>query len=183
MSIVYIISKIITLPGAYIKTFWEHLMCRVLGIPVETTNYLHYDEALGHVEHEFAKTKPRSFLLCWVPGVINRLFGTAMLLAGSLGIFYLGVGPVNPLTDETSWIFYVYLVLLYLGISLLCNVFPLVEDALLVWEKIYGANGANIIWKILLFIPTVCMLAGAYIEKFGINILLAIGFVVAGYLM
>ncbi|MEI6577839.1 MAG: hypothetical protein WCN92_00065 [Eubacteriales bacterium] len=183
MSIVYIISKIITLPGAYVKTFWEHLMCRLLGLPVETTNYLHYDEALGHVEHEFAKTLPRSFLFCWVPGFINRIFGIVMLFAGSLGIFYLGVGPINLQTGVTSWIFYVYLVLLYFGISLLCNIFPLVEDALLLWDKLYGENGANIVWKILLFIPSVCMLAGAYIERFGINILLAVGFVVAGYFM
>lgn len=183
MSILYIISKIITLPGAYVKTFWEHLTCRILGIPVETTNYLHYDETLGHVEHEFAKTLPKSFLLCWLPGFINRIFGGTMLLAGSLGIFYLGVEPVSREVEGNLWIFYVYLVLLYLGISLLCNVFPLVEDALLTWEKLYGATGAKLIWKILLFIPAVCMLAGSYIERYCLNILLAAAFVAAGMMM
>jgi len=183
MSLVYIIGKMITLPGTYIKTFWEHLMCRILKIPVETENYLHYDISLGHVEHEFAKTLPRSFLLCWIPGVLNKLFGIVMLMAGSLGIFYLGVEPINRAASGiTDWLFYAYLVLLYLGISLLCNIFPLVEDALLVWEKLYSGNGAKLIWKILLFIPSACMVAGAYIEQYSINILLAAGFVVFGYL-
>ncbi len=180
MSIIYIIGKIITLPGAYIKTFWEHFTCRILGMPVETADYLHYDETLGHVEHEFAKTMPRSFLFCWLPGLFNRLLGIPMLFAGGLGIFYLGVEPVIRESGDKAYIFYAYLLLLYLGISLLCNIFPLVEDALLMWEKIYGENGAKMIWKIILFIPSVCMVAGAYAETYSINILLAIGFVVAG---
>jgi hypothetical protein len=183
MSLVYIIGKMITLPGSYMKTFWEHMMCRILKIPVETTNYLHYDEALGHVEHEFAKTLPRSFLFCWIPGVLNKVFGAIMLFAGSLGIFYLGVGPFDHAANVNSYIFWAYLVLLYLGISLLCNIFPLVEDALLLWDKLYGENGAKLVWKILLFIPTACMVAGSYIEHYSINILLSIGFVVYGYFM
>jgi len=183
MTILYIIGKMITLPGTYVKTFWEHFVCRLLGIPVETTNYLHYDESLGHVEHEFAKTLPRSFILCWLPGFLNRIFGIVMTVAGSIGIFYLGVEPVNREADAKTWIFYVYLVLLYMGISLLCNMFPLVDDSLLLWEKLYSGKGANIFWKIILFIPSVCMLAGAYIERYSINILLALGFTAAGIFM
>jgi hypothetical protein len=54
---------------------------------------------------------------------------------------------------------------------------------LLLWDKLYGKNNtANIIWKILLFIPSACMVAGAFIEKYSINILLAVGFVVYGLL-
>ena len=184
MSMLYIIGKIITLPGAYLKTFWEHFACRLLGIPVETTKYLTYDESLGHVEHEFTKTLPRTFLFCWLPGLANRILGVPMLFAGALGILYLGVEPVIRETGNKTLIFYVYLVLLYLGISFLCNIFPLVEDALLLWDKLYGTDSkANIFWKIILFIPSVCMLAGSYLEQYSGNILLAVVFVVAGLLM
>ncbi|NLX94287.1 MAG: hypothetical protein GXZ02_10680 [Clostridiales bacterium] len=162
MSTIYVIGKIITLPGAYLKTFWEHFVCRLLGIPVETGDYLVYDERLGHVEHEFPKTLPRTFLFAWLPGLINRLLGIPMFFAGALGIVYLGVEPIIRESGEKTWIFFVYLVLLYLGISLLCNIFPLVEDALLLWDKLYGKNSsANIVWKVLLFIPTACMLIGS----------------------
>jgi hypothetical protein len=180
MNIIYMIGKFITLPGTYIKTFWEHFTCRILGLPVETADYLHYDETLGHVDHEFAGTKPKSFLLCWLPGLVNKILGVPMLFAGSLGILYLGVEPVVRETGDKTWLFYVYLVLLYLGISLLCNIFPLVEDALLMWEKIYGADGAHIVWKIILFIPAVCMVAGSYLERYSITVLLAAAFVAAG---
>ena len=184
MSIIYIIGKVLTLPGAYLKTFWEHFTCRLLGLPVETTNYITYDERLGHVEHEFPPTLPRTFLFCWLPGLVNRLLGLPMLFAGALGVLYLGVEPVIRESGEKTWIFYIYLVLLYLGISFMCNIFPLVEDALLLWDKLYGANSkANIVWKILLFIPAACMVLGAYIEQYSVNILLAAGFVIAGLLL
>lgn len=183
MSILYLISKIITLPGAYIKAFWEHLTCRILRIPVENTKYMHYDEAFGHIEHEFAEGKAKSFLLCWLPGLVNALFGFVMLFAGYIGIFYLGVGPVNIETGKTAWIFYIYLVMLYLGLALLCNLFPLVEDAVNMWDKIYGKDGMHIVWKIILFIPSIIIYAGAYIEKFGINIVISAGFVIFGIFM
>lgn len=184
MSTIYVIGKVITLPGAYIKTFWEHFVCRLLGIPVETRDYLTYDESLGHVEHEFPKTLPRTFLFCWLPGLANRLLGVPMFFAGALGILFLGVEPIIRESGEKTWIFYVYLVLLYLGIALLSNIFPLVEDALLLWERLYGANStANIVWKILLFIPTVCMVLGSYLEQYSINILLAVIFVLTGLLV
>ena len=35
MTKLYIIGKILTFPGAYIKGFWEQLTCRILGLPVE----------------------------------------------------------------------------------------------------------------------------------------------------
>ncbi len=181
MSMLYIICKTLTLPGAYIKTFWEHLTCRLLGIPVESTDYLHFNEVLGHVEHEFPKSMPRSFLFCWLPGFINRLFGIPMAFAGALGIFYLGVEPVIRETGKTTWLFFVYLIMLYLGLSLLNNVFPMIEDAVDLWDRLYGKNSnANIVWKILLFVPAACMLAGSYAEQYALSMLLTIVAVVVG---
>ena len=142
------------------------------------------DERLGHVEHEFPETLPRTFLFAWLPGLANRLLGILMFLPGALGIVYLGVEPVIRESGAKTWIFYVYLVLLYLGISFLCNMFPRVEDALLLWEKLYGTNStANIVWKVLLFIPTACMVLGSYLEQYSINILIAIIYLVVGLLI
>ena len=47
MTALYIASKILTFPGAYIRGFWEQLTCRILGLPVEIPGYLRIDEACG----------------------------------------------------------------------------------------------------------------------------------------
>ena len=34
-TVIYLIGKLLTFPGAYLKGFFEHLCGRVFGIPVE----------------------------------------------------------------------------------------------------------------------------------------------------
>ena len=55
MRTVYIITRIITFFGAYLRGFWEHLTCKILALPVEVPGYLRLDEACSHVEHSLAK--------------------------------------------------------------------------------------------------------------------------------
>ena len=55
MRTLYIITRILTFPGAYLRGFWEQLTCRILGLPVEVPGYLRIDEACSHVEHSLAK--------------------------------------------------------------------------------------------------------------------------------
>ncbi len=183
MSMLYVLGKAFNLPGAYLKTFWEHLVCRVLGLPIETEDYLTFDERLGHVEHEFPETLPKAFLLCWLPGLFNRIIGVPMFIAGAVNILYLGVRPLDVQTGERVGVFYFYLILLYLGIAFLTNVFPLVEDAMLLWEKLYGKeSNAKMIWKILLFIPASVMYGGAYAEQYSGTVILAVLVTVLGFL-
>ena len=55
MTIVYVITKYITVIGSILKGFWEHLFCRILGVPVSDARYLQATELCGHVEHDFTK--------------------------------------------------------------------------------------------------------------------------------
>ena len=183
MRFLYFISKLLTLPGAYLKGFWEHVVCKILRIPVENTKYFQMNESCGHVEHFFAQTKPRIFLICWLPGVLNGLFGTAMLLTGTLNLFYLGVTPTDIFSDGKLPFYVLYIIFLYLGLSIYCNLFPLVEDALYMWHKLYQEKGVHILVRILLFIPSIIIVAGAYLERYGLTVLLAIGGSVAGFLL
>ena len=65
--------------------------------------------------------------------------------------------------------------MLWLGISLLTSLFPLVEDALAMWESFYGAgNEANLAAKILLFPIIAVLVAGAYLERWGITLVTSI---------
>ena len=79
MTIVYVITKYITVIGSILKGFWEHLFCRILGVPVSDARYLQATELCGHVEHDFTKTKAVTFFINYLPGMMNRLFGYGMV--------------------------------------------------------------------------------------------------------
>ncbi len=174
MTMIYIISKYLTFIGATLKGFWEHLFCRILGIPVQDSRYLQATELCGHVDHDFTKTKIMAFLLCYLPGFMNRLFGYGMFIGGFIGLFY-----IEPYAEDI--IFWVYIIMLYLGISLMCNNAPLYEDALNNWDLLYGKDNekkTNIVVKILAFIPSVYFIASAWLEKHAISLLACIAAVV-----
>lgn len=176
MNIIYIISKYVTVIGAVLKGFWEHLFCRIFGIPVQDARYLQTNELCGHVEHDFTKTKLVTFFLCYLPGMMNRLFGYGLTIGGFLGMFYLKV-PMD------SIIFWVYAVMLYIGISLMCNNAPLYEDALENWGLLYGKEQkTNIFAKIFAFLPSVYFLVSAWMEKYAVSFLVYVLAIVAGIL-
>jgi len=170
MKALYLIGKLLTFPGAYLKGLWEHAVCRLLGIPVERPAYLALDEGCGHVEHEFLECYARSFCLCLLPGLLNCLLGLPMFAAGALGLLYFGESFAG-----NAALFVLYALLLYFGFSLLANLFPLAEDALRLWDLLYRKDGtAPLILKILLFLPAACLTFGAYLEKYALNVLLLV---------
>ena len=172
MTILYIASKILTFPGAYLRGFWEQLTCRILGLPVEVPGYLRIDEACGHVEHGLAKTGRAAYLIATGPGFMNLMTGFPIFLAGFMNLFYMGIRY-----SDSPALFIAYVIMTYLGISLMCNVFPLVEDAMNLYDVAYSQGKMNFIGRILAFIPTVITYAGAYLEKFGITVIIWIVFI------
>lgn len=166
MTVVYVISKYITVIGSILKGFWEHLFCRILGVPVSDARYLQATELCGHVEHDFTKTKAVTFFLNYLPGMMNRLFGYGLVVGGYLGLFYMKA-------SAGSIAFWFYLVFYYIGVSLLSNNAPLYEDALNNWDLLYGKKTkTNIFARIFAFIPSVYFIVSAWLEKNGLGLLL-----------
>ncbi len=176
MRTLYIIGRILTFPGAYLRGFWEHLTCRLFSIPVESEGYLRLDEACGHIEHDFPDTRGRSFIIAVGPGIMNFFTGLPLFLSGVMCLYSLGVS-----FSDSKPLFIIYILFTYVGASLLCNCFPLVEDALHLWDIFYGENKAGIVARVLLFLPTVKTVVGAYIEKYSVSVILyiAIGIIMA----
>lgn len=175
MTILFIISKILTFPGAYLRAFLEHVACRSRKCLIESDGYLRLDEACGHVEHTLPESKGGAAYIALMPGTLGFIGGIIMAAAGFIPLTTLGIT-----TNDSLPMFIIYILLSYVGFSFLCNLFPLVEDALYSWEMIYGKNGANIFVKIILFIPSVINVAGAFAEKYCLNILLTAAVIVAG---
>lgn len=177
MTALYIASKILTFPGAYIKGFWEHLTCKILGLPVETPGYLRIDEACGHVEHSLASKGFAAYLLATGPAFMNFNAGIWIFLAGFVNLRYMGITP-----QDYLGLFVLYVLMMYVGVSMLCNVFPLVEDAMNLHDLLYRQKKGNALGRLLAYIPTIITYAGAYAEKYCITtilwiILLVISFV------
>mgnify|MGYP003425148020 CR=1 FL=1 len=166
MTVLYIASKILTFPGAYLRGFWEQLTCKILGLPIEVPGYLRIDEACGHVEHGLAKKGFSAYLMATGPGFMNFMSGVFMFLAGYLNLKYMGITA----TDSVP-LFVFYILLTYVGISLLCNIFPLVEDAMNLYDVAFSQKKMNAVGRFFAFIPTVITYAGAYLEKYAVTVI------------
>lgn len=178
MTALYIASKILTFPGAFIKGFWEQLTCKLLGLPVEVPGYLRIDEACGHVEHAFPKKGWPAYLVATGPAFMNFNIGLWIFLAGFLNLRFMGITA----TDSTAF-FVIYVVMTYVGISMLCNVFPLVEDAMNLYDLLYRQKKGNAAGRFFAFIPTVITYAGAYLEKYCVTPLLWIVFMILAFVI
>lgn len=154
----YKIIKYITFPGAMLKGFLEHLFCRIFGIPVEYSDCMQPNQLCGHVEHMLSDKKG-SFGFCWFPHIIMVILGCIVSLPGAMELFYFGI------IDPLSILFF------YIGISFLTNAFPLYEDAVNMWDYIYGKGSKETgkFKKVILFIPSAIIYAGSWLEQYGIT--------------
>lgn len=158
MKTFYKVIKYITFPGALLKGFLEQLFCRIFKIPVTNSEYMQDNELCGHIEHDLPGKKG-SFAICWFPHIIMLLLGLFIALPGAIHFFYLGQFDV------------LSLILFYVGVSFLTNCNPLEDDAINMWDHLYGKDAdAKKVSKICLAIPAAIMYGFAYVEKYGLTI-------------
>jgi hypothetical protein len=182
MKTLYVITKLLTLPGAYFKTVLEQLACALLNVPVVDKRCCTANEAFGHVEHRQIKTK-KIIPLCYFSTLLTGFVGSIFSLAGAVPLLYLGVAPRDALNSNAQApLFWVYAALLYLGVSLLCNSSPMAEDAWAVWRKVFAPH-VGLGWKLLLAIPSALLVAGAYLERYCVTFLLLVGAVLCALLL
>ena len=164
MRIVYIIVKFLTLPGAMLHAFFEHMSCRASKIIVDDARVVQANEMLGHVDHDLIKRKGPSFDICFIPFFLNLMLGFLTLSYGATTIYYFG-----NLTDVFAWI------CLYLGISLLANLFPQIEDVMMLKENFFVNNNKKIS-KILVAPFYAIFFVGSRIEKWGLTLITSVAF-------
>ncbi len=183
MTAIYVITKILTFPGALTKALYEQLMCRIFKCPVEDNRYLRTDEMCGHVEHELIERPVASFMFCFIPGMLNFFFAMFLGLFPLINVVYLGnysgfvasSSSLSGIITDSNAVSLVDMLLpiifVWLGISMLTNIFPLLEDAVVMKEQY---SKLNIVAKILFFPGYIVMRIGAVLEKYGITFLLLV---------
>ena len=164
MTTFYFITKYLTFPGAFVRCFWEQIVCRICHIPVEDNRYLRQDELCGHVDHELMPTARSAFAFCFVPAFFN-----------AIGAFLLAIFPIVFLfIYETTNVILVILtaVSYWFSCSLFINSYSLIEDAMNMIEKVY--KHGNILQKIFYAPAAALLYVGSYLERYGITFLAAI---------
>ncbi|MDR1927648.1 MAG: hypothetical protein LBQ33_03305 [Oscillospiraceae bacterium] len=132
MKILYLISKILSCPGAFLKGFWEHLTCRILRLEVLRRGYFRDNRYCGHVEHAQAQTAPRAFLMAYLPYCAQCIIGFIFFFAGFAPVLLFGLRSA-----QASTYFWHEVIFLYLGLSCLCNCAPERQDAKTLWRMFY----------------------------------------------
>ena len=160
MTTVYVVTRLITFFGTFLRAFWEHLVCRICKIPAEDIRAFKYDELCGHVEHEVIKKTSHAFLMCWLPFTLNFTVGKMFLLTGAYRVFYIGEVSLTSIG------------VLWLGISCIANCTPSFEDMLAFKDCVYG--GSNKVLKVILapLFGVVCTMA--CLEKYSLTFVLSI---------
>ncbi len=187
MTVFYVLSKILTFPGALTKALFEQIMCRIFKCPVEDNRYLRTDKMCGHIEHEAINSPVKSYLFCFIPGLLNFLLACAIGFFPLVNILNLGnysgfvVFPQelsqsvqNPEMLETpvkTLDFTILFFFVWVSVSLLSNLFPIIKDAVIMKEQYKNLPTAL---KIIFFPGFIGMQVGARLEKFGITLLILI---------
>lgn len=173
MTAVYVIVKYLTVIGTFTKAFFEHLSCRVYEVLIEDGRYLANSEMCGHVEHEFIKKRGVCFGVCFFPFLFNLILGLVFLSVGAMDILYIGQFFTDSgIPNFISFFF------LWIGISMLTNLFPQWEDALTLKELIYSKESSLFV-KIIAAPIFAILYCGAWLEKHGLTLLTSIGFTFA----
>lgn len=157
MTMIYILTRFITFPGALTRGLFEQLVCRTHKTVVEDNRYLRNDENCSHIEHELMNTPGAAFAVCFVPMLLQLILGVCVSMCAVTNLIYLGSFSMpSGIID---------IICLWLGFSLSVNCFPSVEDALNMIEKLYKTEGH--VLKKIIFAPgaAVCFV-GAYLEKY-----------------
>lgn len=174
-EVIYVIIKFITFPGAILQAFIEHTVLRTGKILIEDGRYMRRNEMCGHIEHELLSgKKSASFNIVFWPFVFSFLLGILFLAEGSITIFYLG----DFFTSNTLKIpNFINFGMLYLGISLMCSLFPQTEDVLSFKENfISKTSGAKTITRVLAYPIYAVAYIGDFLQKTGLIFLTTVAF-------
>ncbi len=164
MALIYVITRIITFPGAFFRNLWELLVCRMCSIAVYDAKAFRYSEFCGHAEHEVLNKSPwKSFFVCWFPFTMNFILSLYFLSGSAYQLLYIGDTQNIP-----AYLFF------WFGISFAANCAPSFEDMLSFKDSVY--HGKSIFLKIIFapFFAFFC--ATACLEKYSLTFLLAVAY-------
>ena len=164
MTLIYVITRILTIPGAFSRSLWELLVCRVCSVAVYDNRAFKFSALCGHIEHESLNENPwKSFFVCSFPFIMNLIIGNYFLCGSAYQLLYIG--------DTKNILSYLFL---WFGISLVANCAPSFADMIAFKDSVYG--GKKVFFKII-FAPFFALnCVTACLEKYSLTFLLAVAY-------
>jgi hypothetical protein len=164
MNTLNLIARIVTIPGAYIKVFWERLFAPMLEICAENTGFLQNGAGAGHITHGGASLR-QLMLYTLLPGAVCLVTGVPLFVFG-----YAFLGPFGAVPrDGGAFLFAAALAALYLGASLLANLFPTRADAKALRDGV--AESKSVAVRIFGYPYALVLKVGAFCESSGLTAL------------
>jgi len=132
----FVISAI-TFPGVIVHELAHQLFCRLTKVAVIDVCYFRFGNPAGYVRHEIPKRASQTILISIGPFIVNTIIGGLIALPASIQILKF--------KDFSNFL---YLLLAWLGISIVMHSFPSIGDAKSIWE-IVTRKETNILAKII----------------------------------
>lgn len=133
------IISIVTFPGVAVHELAHQICCRICKIPVYDVKYFRIGNPCGYVVHEPTDNPWKNLLTGVGPFLFNTIIGMLVTLPAYVRV--LG------LSSETTNFF--YLILYWLGISILMHSFPSTGDAKSLITSVLKNENVNILAKIV----------------------------------
>ncbi|MFI3142364.1 MAG: hypothetical protein R3Y27_08675 [Clostridia bacterium] len=170
MEKIYVALKHLTFPAGLIRAMVEQSVCKNYKIEIDDNKPLRNDELASHIEHDFAQSALSAFAICFRPFFICSILAFLVGIVPTISLLYFQIFSFPTIA--------VQIIALWLAVSLATNCFPLVEDAMNMWEKLYKQK-SNILLKIVCFPGAVICYIGAYLEKYNVSIIMMFGIMIA----
>ena len=163
MTTLHRITRVLTVPGLWVRAFWVHLLCRIWAMPVEETALFRRGVWFGHLRHAPAESPGAAFALCFVPAFLNRLLALLLFLTALFGLFLF------QMTGFPAAV--VYALSYWFAFSLYVNSAAHPEDVRTLRALLKQQGTAA--QKVLLTPGAVCCAVGAVLEQVCVTFLLA----------
>ncbi|MHB8964238.1 MAG: DUF3267 domain-containing protein [Saccharofermentanales bacterium] len=158
-----VIISIATFPGVIVHELAHQLFCRLFRVPVYEVCYFRFQNPCGYVMHEPVKDPFKNLMISVGPFILNSLLGILIVFPAAIEVLEFG-NYGNPL----------YLLLAWLGISILMHSFPSTGDAENLYQSVIKNKSVRI-WTKILVLPVVGVIyAGAFGSIFWLDFVYAI---------
>lgn len=143
----FVISAV-TFPGVAVHELAHQICCRICRIPVYEVKYFQLKNPCGYVMHEATSNPWKNLLTCLGPFLVNTVLG--MIITFPAYFCLWGGGRIlYRFMDRDAAMTAVYLVLYWLGLSILMHAFPSTGDANALIQNVMNNKEVNIFAKII----------------------------------
>lgn len=141
------VISVLTFPGVAVHELAHQICCRICRIPVYEVKYFRIQNPCGYVVHEPTSNPWKNMITGLGPFFVNTILG--MLITCPAYFYLWGAGERINSFANNEWMSLIYLVLYWLGISILMHAFPSTGDAKSMIESILKNKEVGILPKII----------------------------------